>query len=285
MMAKRSSSSKPQACSADPVEEGAVMLSNIKLTTWPLIASIGAVAISPLLMLVTGRDEPYTFWISALMIGLWAVQRLTRAEVGFVAGDGKSYLIGLAYVVGIIGIVAIGAWAAQLIDLKDYSARTVFRRISLNFIVTFILALITEEGFFRGALWASCVRAGFSPVKTILWTSIAFGLWHFAVPILDPDFTQPLSKVPQYVIGSTVFGVAMGLLRLTSKSIVMPSACHALWNATDYTFFGTGEKVGQLGITDTSIWDPERGYAGLILAILAAGLLWRWVKPRRAAEH
>jgi hypothetical protein len=62
----------------------------------------------------------------------------------------------------------------------------------------------------------------------------------------------------------------------------VPSFCHALWNASVYTFFGAGEKVGQLGISDSSIWDPERGYAGLVLAVLVAVLLWSWVKPSTA---
>ena len=230
-------------------------------------------------MLATGQGAFYSLWLAVMMIALWAAQRLTKREVGIAVGDPKSYFVALAYAVGIIGCVAAGAWAAQLIDLKDYSAATAFRRLSLNFLVTFVLALITEEGFFRGALWGSCERAGFTPAKTVIWTALAFGLWHFAVPIIDPDFAQPLGKVPQYVIGSTVFGVAMGLLRLRSGSIIVPSACHALWNASVYTFFGSGEKMGQLGIADPSIWDPERGYAGLVLAVLAAGLLWWWAKP------
>ena len=261
------------------------MLAHIKASSWPLIASIGAIAISPLLLLATGQSAFYNLWLIVMMIALWAAQRLTKREVGIAVGDPQSYLIALAYPVGIIGCVAFGAWAAQLIDLKDYSAATVFRRVSLNFLVTFVFALITEEGFFRGALWGSCARAGFTPAKTVIWTSLAFGLWHFAVPIIDPDFAQPLSKVPQYVIGSTVFGVAMGLLRLRSGSIVVPSACHALWNASVYTFFGAGEKMGQLGISDPSIWDPERGYAGLVLAILAAVLLWWWAAPLTLSVH
>ena len=256
-----------------------VMVAHIKATSWPLIASLGAIAISPLLLLTTGQGAFYNLWLAVMMIGLWAAQRLTKGEVGIALGDSKTYLIALAYAVGIIGCVALGAWAANLIDLKDYSASTVFRRLSLNFLVTFVLALITEEGFFRGALWGSCARAGFTPAKTVIWTSLAFGLWHFAVPIIDPDFAQPFSKVPQYVVGSTFFGVAMGLLRLRSGSIIVPSACHALWNASTYTFFGAGEKVGQLGISNPTIWDPERGYAGLVLAILVAVLLWWWVKP------
>jgi uncharacterized protein len=261
------------------------MPAHINVRSWPLFASVGAIAVSPLLLLATGQSAFYNLWLVVMMIGLWAVQRLTRREVGLVAGDLESYFIAVVYVVGIIGCVALGAWATHLIDLKDYSATTVARRLSLNFLVTFVLALITEEGFFRGALWGSCVRAGFSPVKTILWTSIAFGLWHFAVPIIDPDFAQPLGKVPQYVLGSTAFGVAMGLLRWRSGSIIVTSGAHALWNAADYTFFGAGEKVGQLGIADPSLWDPERGYAGLFLVVVAAVLLWWWLKPRAASPR
>ena len=156
---------------------------------------------------------------------------------------------------------------------------TVARRISLNFLVTFVATMVTEDGFFRGALWGSCERAGLSTTQTIVWTSIAFGLWHLAVPFIEPDFSQPLAKVPQYVVGSTVFGVAMALFRVRSGSIVVPSACHGLWNATTYTLFGAGEKTGQLGVADHSIWDPERGYAGLILSIVAAVILWVWIRP------
>ena len=237
---------------------------------------------SPLLMVTTGMSALYNLWLAVMMIGLWVAQRLTKREVGIAVGDLGSYAIAVGYVAGIIGCVALGAWASQLIDLKDYAAATVFRRLSLNFLVTFALALITEEGFFRGALWGSCERAGFSPVTTIIWTSVAFGLWHVAVPLIDPDFAQSGSKIPQYVLGSTAFGVAMGLLRLRSGSVVVPSACHALWNATVYTLFGAGEKTGQLGIVDHRILDPERGYAGLALAILGAVVLWWWVRPARA---
>jgi len=59
----------------------------------------------------------------------------------------------------------------------------------------------------------------------------------------------------------------------------VPSLCHAVWNASVYTFFGAGAKMGQLGISDPSIWEPERGYAGLVLTTFGAVLLWWWVKP------
>jgi len=252
--------------------------------SWPLAASLAAIVFSPVLMLATGSDMLYGLWLAVLMVGLWFARRLTRREVGVALGDARSYLIAAAYAVGIIGLVALGAWASQLIDLSQFSWVKVLRRLSLGFLFTLALALVTEEGFFRGALWGSCERAGFSPATTVIFTSVAFGLWHAAVPIIDPEFTQPLAKLPQYVIGSTVFGVAMGLLRLRSGSLLVPSAGHALWNAATYTFFGAGERVGQLGIADTSLWDPERGYAGLALAMLGTALLWRSVGPARAAS-
>lgn len=259
------------------------MATRSSIQSWPVIASLGALIGSPLLLVATGQSVLYNVWLAVMMIGLWAAQRFSRREIGFIVGDRSSYLASVGYVVIIIGCVTLGAWAAQLIDLTNFSTTTVLRRLSLNFLITFVLTLLTEDGFFRGALWASCERQGFSPTKTIVWTSLAFGLWHFAVPLLDPDFEQPLGKVPQYVLGSTAFGVAMALLRLRSGSVIVPSACHALWNAAAYTFYGAGSKVGQLGVSDTTIWDPERGYAGLVLTLMAVVVLWRWVRPGRVS--
>ena len=128
---------------------------------------------------------------------------------------------------GIIGCVALGAWAAQLIDLKDYSSSTVFRRLTLNFLVTFVLALVTEEGFFEARYGEAASGRDFLRQKPSSGPVLLSALWHLAVPIIDPDFAQYLSKVPQYVIGSTVFGVAMGLPRLRSGSIIVASLCHA----------------------------------------------------------
>jgi hypothetical protein len=73
--------------------------------------------------------------------------------------------------------------------------------------------------------------------------------------------------------------VATGLLRLRSGSAIVPSACHALWNTTACTLFGAEGKTGQLGIADPTLRDPERGYAGLTLALVAALALWFWIKP------
>jgi membrane protease YdiL (CAAX protease family) len=250
---------------------------------WPIGGAAAALIVSPVLELTTGIGETYVIWLAVVMAALWVGQKLTRREVGFTAGNVTSYVAALLYVVVIMAIVGFTALAVDAIHPTATVGRMA-RNIALNTVVTGVLTLVTEDGFFRGALWASFQRAGLTPVKTLIWTSVLFGLWHVTVPLIEPDFTQPLSKVPQYAIGSGLFGVAMGLLRMKSGSIVVPSICHGLWNATAYVLFGFGEKPGMLGIQDPTWLDPERGYLGFILATVAVVVLWLWVRPGRQME-
>ena len=74
------------------------MPTNSHLWRWPLLASIAALAGSPLLEIVTGQGALYLLWLTVLMAVLWFAQRLTRREVGLVLGDGISYLVAFGYV-------------------------------------------------------------------------------------------------------------------------------------------------------------------------------------------
>ncbi len=90
--------------------QGAATLAHTKAASWPLIASIGAIAISPLIVLTTAMGPLYNLWLAVMMVALWAVQHLTKREVGIAIGDPKSYSVALAYTVGIIVPIALGAW-------------------------------------------------------------------------------------------------------------------------------------------------------------------------------
>jgi hypothetical protein len=59
--------------------------------SWPLLAGVSAIAISPLLMVTTGMSALYNLWLAVMMIGLWVPQRLTKREVGIAVGDPGSY--------------------------------------------------------------------------------------------------------------------------------------------------------------------------------------------------
>ena len=116
-----------------------------------------------------------------------------------------------------------------------------------------LMVLITEEGFFRGWLWASLKRSGKSNTRALVWTTLAFIIWHLSAVALDTGFDLPAKEIPIFLINGTILGLIWGIMRMVSGSILVPAVSHAIWNGIDYPLFGFGEKVGALGITETQI--------------------------------
>ncbi|MBT8130206.1 MAG: CPBP family intramembrane metalloprotease, partial [Gammaproteobacteria bacterium] len=137
------------------------------------------------------------------------------------------------------------------------------------------MGLITEEGFFRGWLWAALKRAGQSDMKVLVWSTIAFTAWHISAITLDTGFDVPADEVPIYLVNATLIGGVLGAVRLLSGSIIAPSLCHAVWNGLDYPLYGFGERVGALGIQQTHIYGPEVGILGIGLNLAFFAWLWR----------
>ena len=92
---------------------------------------------------------------------------------------------------------------------------------------------------------------------------------------------MPAAEIPIYLVNATLLGLIWGILRMVSGSVVVPSVCHAVWNAIDYPLFGFGEKVGALGITETHIFGPEVGILGIAASGAFAVLTWlRYAKAQ-----
>jgi len=140
------------------------------------------------------------------------------------------------------------------------------------------VAIVTEEGFFRGWLWASLERAGMKPPAVLIWSSVAFSLWHLSAVSLKTGFDIPGAQIPVFMVNAAVMGAVWGLLRWISGSVIVASLSHGLWNGMDYVFFGFGTKVGALGIKNTALYGPEVGVIGLAFNILFLAALWRWWK-------
>ena len=241
---------------------------------WPLFGVGVAIAITSVMDAV-GLEILSAYPLAILLGTFWYLQRLSRREVGFAIGDGRSYLLAFAYPVAVMAALALAAAAFQAIDVSH----TVWRKAGLNFLLvavaTTVVASVTEEGFFRGWLWASLERAGLSGSKILLWTSVAFALWHWSAAILAAGFRPPPSQVPVYLSNALVIGAVFGLLRGRSGSVFVSSVCHGVWNGLAYVFFGFGTKVGALGIQNTGVFGPEVGVLGLGLNVLVL-VLWLW---------
>jgi len=245
---------------------------------WPLFGVGVAVAITSAMDAV-GLESLSAFPLALLFGTFWYLQRLSRREVGFAMGDSRSCLLAIAYPVAVSAALALAAAAVRALDVSH----TDWRKAGLNFLLaavaTTLVASVTEEGFFRGWLWASLERAGLSGSKIMLWTSVAFALWHWSAAILAAGFRPPPSQVPVYLLNALVIGAVFGLLRWRSGSVFVSSLSHGVWNGLAYVFFGFGKRVGALGIQNTGVFGPEVGILGLALNVFVL-VLWLWYDRR-----
>ena len=131
-------------------------------------------------------------------------------------------------------------------------------------ISTALVAIITEEGFFRGWLWGSLRRRRVSESHVLIYTSIAFSVWHISAVTLATDYRPASSQLPVFFINAAMIGIVWGMLRWMSGSIIVTSCSHGLWNGIAYVFFGFGTKTGALGVRNTALFGPEIGVLGLV---------------------
>lgn len=213
----------------------------------------------------------------------WYLQKFSRADMGLRLGTATGYGLAVAYPVVVLGLATLVAFAAGATDLSETDWHKTLLNMGLMSSVGIVMGLITEEGFFRGWLWAALQRAGQSDVQVLAWTSIAFTAWHVSAIALDTGFDVPAAEIPVYLVNATLLGLIWGMLRAITGSIVVSSVSHALWNGLDYPLFGFGEKVGALGIRDTHLYGPEVGLLGIVLNVLFAMLLYRVFRSSRGA--
>jgi membrane protease YdiL (CAAX protease family) len=210
----------------------------------------------------------------------WFLQKFSRKEMGLTWGSLPGYGWALAYPAAVLGLIAVIACLAGATNTLDADWNKAFFNMSVMSSVGVLAVLLTEEGFFRGWLWASLKKAGQSDRQVLIWTSLLFTLWHVSAISLDTGFDVPAKEIPIYLVNATLLGAIFGMLRMATGSVLVPSVCHAVWNGVDYPMFGFGEKVGALGIEQTHLYGPEVGWLGLVFNLVFAIILWRWVSRR-----
>lgn len=246
-----------------------------KSLTRPILGVLIAIAVTTT-MDATGLTAFSALPLFPLMGIFWYLERLPRRKMGFVWGEWRHYGLAILYPIVVLGAITIVSAAAQAVDIS----KTDWNKTLLNHAIvtasTFVVAIITEEGFFRGWLWASLKRAGMTRPGTILiWTSVAFSLWHVSAVTLDTGFDLPAAQIPVFLVNAAFLGAIWGLLRLLSGSVIVASLSHGLWNGITYTLFGFGTTVGALGVENTTLLGPEVGFLGLGLNVVFFAVLWR----------
>jgi membrane protease YdiL (CAAX protease family) len=249
---------------------------------WAVLLGVFAAVLAPVSEIVTGSPLPYLLVLTLLAGLTWGILRLSRREMGLMIGDASGHLVALLYPLAAVGVLAGLVWATGSAGAEPIFTGENAKRLGLMFVSTWVGTLLTEEGFFRGALWGVTARSKWKPMSVLLWTSIAFMAWHIAVPLIEEDFRLVTHQIPVYYGNVLLLGLAWGLLRLISGSILVTCTAHASWNALVYVLFGYGMKSGALGLDRISLFGPERGVLGLAVNAAVVLLLLAWWRKHRA---
>jgi CAAX protease family protein len=249
---------------------------NVKTAlTWRIVGVLVAIAVTTT-MDATGLSAFSALPLFPLMALFWYLERLPRLSVGFRWGRFSDYALAALYPIVVIGLLVLISLALGAIDVSHINGRRIALNLPRVAAATFLVAILTEEGFFRGWLWASLRKAGQTENRTLLWTSLAFALWHVSAVTLKTGFEPPAAQVPVFLINAAVIGVVWGLLRAISGSVIVSSLSHGVWNGMAYVLFGFGTRVGALGVKNTALLGPEVGILGLAANVIFAAALWRW---------
>lgn len=240
----------------------------------PIGGTVTAIAITAS-MDATGLTAFSALPLFPLFALFWYLERFSRVAIGFVWGHGRDYGTAVLYPAIVLGMASVIAVLGSTVHTEATNWQKTALNLVLIAVTTVIVATITEEGFFRGWLWASLARAGLSVDKIVFGTSVAFALWHVSYATLAKGYALPPLQASLFIVNAAVIGAVWALMRATSGSVIVSSVSHGLWNGVTYALFGEGAKVGALGVTQTAIYGPEVGVIGLLLNLVFLGVLWR----------
>lgn len=243
----------------------------------PLIAAFMAIAATAS-MDYSGYSQFSALILFPLVVIFWFILKPGRQEWGLVVGRLKDYGLAVLYPLFVIGGLAL----LTLLVGATSTVETDWNKTLINMaavgLSTIVVAILTEEGFFRGTLWAALKKNGAGLGATVLFTSLAFMAWHIGWAVLPGEGQLPPLQAPVYLANAALLGAAWGLLRAISGSVIVASVSHGVWNGMVYLLFGLGEGGGALGIADTVIYGPERGVLGLVFNGAFVFFLWRKAK-------
>lgn len=126
-------------------------------------------------------------------------------------------------------MVAI-AYLMRVVDTSNANWNNALLNMGMMSTAGILVVVLTEEGFFRGWLWAALKRGGQSDMQVLIWSSLAFTAWHISAISLDTGFDLPADEIPIYLVNATLIGGVFGIIRMISGSVIAPSLCHAVWN-------------------------------------------------------
>lgn len=182
-------------------------------------------------------------------------------------------------------VIGLGLWVwghesfvvtARLDEQRIESARQMLERLQQVpfWVVLLSLAIapgIFEELCFRGYLFSACQRM-VSPAKSIMLTSVVFGLFHV--------LTGNVLLVERFV-PTTLIGLVLGWIAYRSGSVWPGVVLHIVHNALLNSLARFKDQLAFLGAVEDEVGHlpPSWLAAGTILVLAGMGLFWIATRP------
>ena len=103
----------------------------------------------------------------------------------------------------VLALVGLIAWLNSAATFAAIDWGKTLANLAIQLVLTIVFGIITEEGIFRGWLWASLQRTGVDEVRLFVLTAVAFAAWHVPDVLLPTDFRPPLAHSMSWQLAST----------------------------------------------------------------------------------
>jgi membrane protease YdiL (CAAX protease family) len=150
-------------------------------------------------------------------------------ELGIYWQDIKTKMKYLYVVGGLFVLLLVVSSYFIMWDIRYYALMT-----NINFGIT---TPILEELVFRGYSWAKFKEQGFSNIKTLITTSIIFGLFHLGyyyqisyATQFHPDAPSMSKIMFTKVVFTIILGLFLGLIRWKSQKVYGSIIVHSILN-------------------------------------------------------
>ena len=210
-------------------------------------------------------------YVIPLSLTIWATRRNfnKKGKLNFKPGHLQllPLVIVTSYAFLIVGEMTVfllpeptGFWK-KLFDQLNNQIEAIFNNRIAGFLMVSVAAPILEETLFRGVLLKALLKK-YNPYKAILWSAVAFGIFHLN---------------PWQFLYATVLGLFLGYMYWKTKSLFYPILIHFLLNSTMFFASQMVNIKEEEGLTEHLTGnDLLRFLVIVIFAFLVIFFMWKF---------
>ncbi len=208
-----------------------------------------------------------------MILTIWATRRTydKRGQLNFKPAfwDLLPLVIVVSYAFLIVGEATVfllpepsGIWKT-IYDELNKSMEKIFNNHVAGFLMVAVAAPVLEETLFRGVILRALLKK-YKPYKAILWSAVAFGIFHLN---------------PWQFLYATVLGLFLGYMYWKTKSLFYPILIHFMLNSTAFFTAQMTEMKGTEGLTEHLAGDDLKKFMVLVvIALIIIFFAWRFLE-------